>query len=404
MATPPSRNALLPVPAAVALPPTPPDVVALSHLRWDFVFQRPQHLLTRCARRHRVFVIEEPIVCEGPARFDVSVRQHGIHVAVPRLPEGVTPDAAATLQSSLLRAFFREHGIGDFVLWYYTPMAITFTRHLRPRAVIYDCMDELSAFAGAPASMREREQELLKRADVVFTGGQTLFESKRHSHPNVFAFPSSVDVDHFARARVSQPDPDDQGHIPHPRLGFFGVVDERMDLELLGQVAAARPDWHLVIVGPVVKIDPSSLPAAANLHYLGPKQYDELPSYLAGWDVALLPFARNDATRYISPTKTPEYLAAGKPVVSTSIRDVVRPYGVTGLARIADDPADFVAAVEAALAEPASERLRQVDAFLTQTSWDGTWTRMYRLVSAAIEVNAGGTTPESLPAASPGVA
>lgn len=404
MAPPPSRNSLLPVPTAVAQSPTPPDVIALSHLRWDFVFQRPQHLLTRWARRHRVFVIEEPIVGEGPARFEVSVRQHGIRVVVPRLPEGLTIDAVDALQSSLLRTFLREHSISDYLLWYYTPMAMAFTRHLRPRAVVYDCMDELSAFAGAPASMREREQELLRRADVVFTGGQTLFESKRHSHANVFAFPSSVDVDHFSRARSSQADPDDQSRIPHPRLGFFGVIDERMDLELLRQVAAARPDWHLVIIGPVVKIDPSCLPVAANLHYLGPKQYDELPSYLAGWDVALLPFARNDATRYISPTKTPEYLAAGKPVVSTSIRDVVRPYGVTGLARIADDPADFVAAIEAALAEPASERLRQVDAFLTQTSWDGTWTRMYRLVNAAIAAKAGGTTSESLSAASPGVA
>ena len=404
MATPPSRKSLLPVPTAAAQPPTPPDVVALSHLRWDFVFQRPQHLLTRCARRHRVFVIEEPIVGDGPPRFELSVRQHGIRIAVPRLPEGLTADAQAALQSSLLRAFFREHGISNYVLWYYTPMAIAFTRQLRPRAVVYDCMDELSAFAGAPASMRKREQELLTRADVVFTGGQTLFESKRHSHSNVFAFPSSVDVDHFARARASQPDPDDQTHIPRPRLGFFGVIDERMDLELLRDVAAARRDWHLVMVGPVVKIDPSSLPKAANLHYLGPKQYDELPSYLAGWDAALLPFARNDATRYISPTKTPEYLAAGKPVVSTSIRDVVRPYGVAGLARIADDPADFVAAVEAALAEPASERLRQVDAFLTHTSWDGTWTRMYGLVAAAIAANAAGRPSESLPAASPGVA
>ena len=404
MVTPPSRNPRVPVPTAVAPPPTPPDVVALSHLRWDFVFQRPQHLLTRCARRHRVFVIEEPTIGEGPARFDVSVRSHGVRVAVPHLPEGLTSDAADALQGSLLRALFREHAISNYLLWYYTPMAVAFTRHLRPRAVVYDCMDELSAFAGAPASMREREQELLTRADVVFTGGQTLFESKRHSHPNVFAFPSSVDVEHFARARASQPDPEDQRHIPHPRLGFFGVVDERMDLELLRQVAAARPDWHLIIVGPVVKIDPACLPAAANIHYLGAKQYDELPTYLAGWDVALLPFARNDATRYISPTKTPEYLAAGKPVVSTSIRDVVRPYGVTGLARIADSPADFVAAVVAALAEPASERLRQVDAFLTQTSWDGTWTRMYALVSAAIAANAGGTTSEPLPAASPGVA
>lgn len=381
---------------------TPPDVVVLTHLRWDFVFQRPQHLLTRCAQRHRVFVIEEPIIDHGPPRFEVSVRQHGIQVVVPRLPEGLSAEAAAAVQASLLPAFFREHGISDYLLWYYTPMALAFTRQLTPRAIVYDCMDELSAFAGAPASMREREHELLARADVVFTGGQTLFESKRHSHANVHAFPSSVDVAHFARARAAQPDREDQAHVPHPRLGFFGVVDERMDLELLRQVAAARPDWHLIIVGPVVKIDPSSLPVAANIHYLGPQRYEDLPSYLAGWDVALLPFARNDATRYISPTKTPEYLAAGRPVVSTSIRDVIRPYGVAGLARIADDPADFVAAVEAALVEDAAERLRQVDAFLTQTSWDGTWTRMYHLISAAMTASSS-PAPESL-SASTGVA
>jgi UDP-galactopyranose mutase len=199
-------------------------------------------------------------------------------------------------------------------------------------------------------------------------------------------------------------DPDDQAHIPHPRLGFFGVVDERMDLELLRRVSELRPDWHLVIVGPVVKIDHAVLPVAANIHYLGPKSYDELPSYIAGWDVALLPFARNEATRYISPTKTPEYLAAGKPVVSTSIRDVVRPYGLQGLARIADDPEQFVAAVEAALAEDPGERLRQADAFLTQTSWEGTWTRMYRLITAAMTARETGAGVDSVAAAAPGVA
>jgi UDP-galactopyranose mutase len=390
-----------PGPVPVPHAPAPPDIVTLTHLRWDFVFQRPQHLLTRCARLHRVFVIEEPIPGDGPPRFEVTARQHGVQVVVPRLPAGLPADAAAALQSSLLPGFFRDHGISDYVLWYYTPMAIEFTRQLRARAIVYDCMDELAAFAGAPATMRQREQELLARTDVVFTGGQTLFESKRHSHPNVHAFPSSVDVDHFARARVIQAECPDQAHIAHPRLGFFGVVDERMDLELLRQVASARPDWQLVIIGPVVKIDPSLLPVAANIHYLGAKPYDELPSYLAGWDVALLPFARNDATRYISPTKTPEYLAAGKPVVSTSIRDVVHPYGVSGLVRIADDPAEFITAVDAALADNASERLRQVDAFLTQTSWDGTWTRMYRLVANAIDRN---TMPAARPAAAPGVA
>jgi UDP-galactopyranose mutase len=375
--------------------------VCVSHLRWDFVFQRPQHLLTRCARLHRVFYVEEPIETDGPATIDVLVRQHGVRVAVPRLPASLPRTQAAVLQLRLLRELFREHAIKDYILWYYTPMALEFTRGLKPRGVVYDCMDELSGFAGAPPEMREREQELLARADVVFTGGQSLYESKRHSHPNVHAFPSSVDVEHFARARMPQADPDDQAAIAHPRIGYFGVVDERLDLDLLARVAAARPSWQLVVVGPVAKIDPGLLPDAANIHYLGPKKYEELPSYLAGWDVALLPFAHNDATRFISPTKTPEYLAAGKPVVSTSIRDVVRPYGITGLARIADTPQDFVAAVEAALGEDGAERLREADAFLTQTSWDGTWTRMYRLLMAASTDRDRESTPAT---AAPGVA
>src|SRR5205085_6089306 len=195
---------------------------------------------------------------------------------------------------------------------------------------------------------------------------------------------SSVEVEHFSRARRISREPSDQAAIPHPRLGFFGVIDERMDYDLLAGVAAARPDWHLVLIGPTAKVDPAGLPRAANIHYLGPKAYAELPDYIAGWDVAMLPFARNEATRYISPTKTPEYLAAGKPVVSTSIRDVVRPYGQQGLARIADTPPAFVAAVEAALAEHSADRLLAADAFLSRTSWDGTWTRMRLLIEQAM--------------------
>jgi len=380
-----------------------PDVVCLSHLRWDFVFQRPQHLLTRCARLHRVFFVEEPLAGEGPARFDVHFRQN-VTVLVPRLPAGLGTTAVAALQAKLLRQFLEQHQVNDYVLWYYTPMALEFTRRLKPRAVVYDCMDELSAFAGAPADMRERERDLLLRADVVFTGGQALYESKRHSHANVHAFPSSVDVGHFARARAPQPDPADQAGIAHPRIGFFGVLDERLDLELLAGVAVARPDWQLVMIGPVVKIDPAALPVMPNVHYLGPKRYEELPSYLAGWDVATLPFARNDATRFISPTKTPEYLAAGKPVVSTSIRDVVRTYGARGLARIADSPQEFITAVEDALREDAADRLRDADTFLAQTSWDGTWTRMYRLIDAAVtgRDRAGAIEPDRL--SEPGVA
>jgi UDP-galactopyranose mutase len=379
MIIPPSRH---PSPTTSA-----PDVVCFSHLRWDFVFQRPQHLLSRCARAHRVFFVEEPLEAEGPARLDVTVRQHGVRVVVPRLPHGPASPAASLLQEQLLRRLFSEEYVRDYVLWYYTPMAMAFTRHLRPRATVYDCMDELAAFAGAPVEMTERENELFDRADLVFTGGPALFEAKRHRHPSVHAFPSSVDIAHFTRARLPQRDPADQATIPHPRVGFYGVIDERLDVSLIGRLAELRPDWHIVLVGPVVKIDHNLLPRGANIHYPGPKPYDQLPAYLAGWDVAMLPFDRNDATRYISPTKTPEYLAGGKPVVSTSIRDVVRTYGRRGLARIADTPEEFAAAVEAALAEDPAERRRDADAFLSQTSWDGTWARMYQLISSVMTRN-----------------
>src|SRR3954447_24158713 len=253
-----------------------------------------------------------------------------------------------------------------------------------PRAIVYDCMDELSGFAGAPPELVTQEAELFRRADLVFTGGQSLYEAKCAQHPRVYPFPSSVDQSHFAQAREPQPDPVDQGTIPHPRLGFFGVLDERLDRDLLAAVAAARPDWKFVMVAPIVKIAPAALPQGANIHYLGTKAYEELPGYLAGWDVALLPFSRNESTRFISPTKTPEYLAAGKPVVSTPIRDVMRPYGEEGLARIADTPEAFVAACAAAMQEDAAQRLQQADAFLTHTSWEGTWTRMRQQIDEII--------------------
>jgi UDP-galactopyranose mutase len=243
-------------------------------------------------------------------------------------------------------------------------------------------MDELSAFRGAPATIGSYEAKLLARADLVLTGGQSLYEAKRDQHRNIHPFPSSVDVEHFSRARQITADPTDQASIGRPRLGFFGVIDERMDLDLLDGVAGARPDWQIVLVGPVVKIDSAVLPRLPNIHYLGSRQYEQLPDYVAGWDVALLPFARNEATRFISPTKTPEYMAAGKPVVSTSIRDVVRPYGQQGLVRIADDVDAFVSACSEAMAESASQRITQADAFLRQTSWDGTWRRIRLLMDA----------------------
>lgn len=365
--------------------PTVPDVVCLSHLRWNFVFQRPQHLLTRCAREHRVFFVEEPITDASSTEPYLHVDHSGpVTVVVPHLPEAITDSQREHAQQKLLDQLLEREQVVDFLLWYYTPMAVGFTRHLSPRAVVYDCMDELSAFQGAPALLKERERELMARATLVLTGGHSLYEAKRHQHSNIHPFPSSVDVAHFGQARVSPIDPPDQCRLPRPRLGYFGVIDERMDLPLLAGIAAARPEWQIVMVGPVVKIDPASLPRHANIHYLGPKRYEELPHYVGGWDVALMPFARNEATRFISPTKTPEYMAAGKPVVSTSIRDVVRPYGQQGLVRIADDVASFVKACTDAMSEDSGRRVTQGDAFLRHTSWDGTWTRIRVLIDAVL--------------------
>jgi UDP-galactopyranose mutase len=364
---------------------TEPDLVCFSHLRWDFVYQRPQHLLTRCARGRRVFFVEEPVFGNGSMRLEVREAEGGVQVVVPHVPEGLRSEIAITaIMKEMIRRLFSDYGIHEYVFWYYTPMALTFTNHFTPIASVYDCMDELSAFKGAHSRLPELEKQLFERVDLVFTGGQSLYEAKRNAHANIH--PSSIDAAHFGQARLPTADPQDQAEIPHPRLGFFGVIDERFDIELLQAIAIERPDWEFVIIGPVVKIHSKSLPKYPNIHYLGPRKYEELPAYLANWDIALLPFARNESTRFISPTKTPEYLAAGKPVISTSIRDVVRPYADLQLVKIADTPEDFIRAAEDIFAKADDDRewLARVDDFLKDISWDQTWEQMSDLINQAV--------------------
>jgi UDP-galactopyranose mutase len=362
-------------------------LICFSHLRWDFVFQRPQHLMSRFAKGGRKIIYwEEPVIGPGETSPRLEIRTDlasSVMVVTPVLPEGVADEGEA--MRPLLDALIADAG-GELICWYYTPMMLTFTRHLGPICTVYDCMDELANFKFAPPELTLLERELMARADVVFTGGYSLWEAKRHRHPNIHPFPSSVDRDHFAQARALSVDPADQAAIPRPRIGFYGVVDERMDLGLIASLAEARPDWHVVIVGPVVKIDPSSLPRLANLHYLGGKTYGQLPAYLAGWDVALMPFAMNESTRFISPTKTPEYLAGGRPVVSTPIADVVRHYGELEGVKIAVTPEDFVAACDeaAALFEAKGAWLDEVDVVLSALSWDETFTRMDTEIARAV--------------------
>jgi len=375
---------------------TPPEVVfdeqvptllCLSHLRWSFVYQRPQHLMSRFARDFNVLFFEEPIPTEDAQPWlEVRPEENGVQVLIPRLPQGCGGETALRVQRDLLDGYLDKLGVKDLMLWYYTPMALGYAGHLKPKLTVYDCMDELSAFRGAPPELVERERELLQRADVVFTGGYSIWEAKRELHDNAHAFPSSVDVAHFAEARRTQADPDDQAEIPHPRLGFYGVIDERFDIQLVAEVAEKRPDWQFVLIGPVVKIDPAELPQRENIHYLGGKTYDELPKYLSGWDVAIMPFAMNESTRFISPTKTPEYLAGGCPVVSTPIRDVVRTYGDTEIVHIADSPDAFIAAVEQALvdSQDRDRLLKTADEILGDMSWDHTSALMKEKMQCAI--------------------
>ena len=364
-----------------------PTLICFSHLRWDFVYQRPQHLMSRFAQTHEVLYWEEPLFADGLASPELKQSRdpaNGVMILTPQLPAGLAPDACEAALAQLLAAQLGESATVA-VRWYYTPMMLPFSRDLSAECTVYDCMDELSAFKFAPPELLALETELLACADLVFTGGYSLYDAKRGRHPQVHPFPSGVDREHFATARNPRIAASDQAALAGPKLGYYGVIDERIDLDLLAQVADLRPDWQLVMVGPVVKISPDDLPRRANIHYLGGREYAQLPAYLAGWDVAMMPFARNEATRYISPTKTPEYLAGGKPVVSTPIVDVVRHYGEMQGVVFAEDAPGFVAAVEQALAlaQHPGTWLPQVDSDLSRQGWDAIFARMSALIARA---------------------
>lgn len=363
------------------------DVVCFCHLRWNFVFQRPQHLLSRFARNHRVFFIEEPVFDIWDNHMEITMDDtNKVCIMVPHLKRDMEETDVLAAQKVLLDDLLALMKIRKYMLLYYSPMARGWSDHLNPELIVYDCMDELSAFKFAPSQLVQREQKLLQNADIVFTGGLSLYEAKRHLHNNIYPFPSSIDKRHFNIARSEVQEPVDQVTIPHPRIGYYGVLDERLDFTMIKEIAALRPDWHFVLIGPVVKIDEAELPRQNNIHYLGGKQYRELPYYLAGWDIAMMPFALNESTTYISPTKTPEYLAGGKRVISTPIKDVIRPYEEKGMVHIAATPAIFIAAAEAILTRAGyNEWLEKVDEFLSGISWDKTWQSMEALINNALE-------------------
>jgi UDP-galactopyranose mutase len=362
------------------------SLVVFSHLRWDFVYQRPQQLMTRLARDHRVFFVEEPVYHSGPAYMEITTPTVGVYVCRPHtsvISPGFHDDQLPLLQE-LIEELLVEHDIRSPIAWLYTPMALPLVQHLRACALVYDCMDELSAFLNAPRQLIQREHALLRVADVVFTGGRGLYRAKKPRHEAVYCFPSSVESAHFAQATDPGIEHAEQRSLGRPRLGFYGVIDERLDLGLIGLMAREHPQWQIVMVGPVVKIDPLGLPRYPNIHYFGQRPYAELPGFVAGWDVCLMPFALNRSTQFISPTKTLEYMAAGKAIVSTRIPDVLESYGDVVYSGTNDMA--FVCACERALhmRSEAPDRAACMRETVAATSWDTTAAAMNSILQTLV--------------------
>ncbi len=365
------------------------DLICFCHIRWKFVYQRPQHLMNRFARYGRVYFIEEPVY-EPAGKSFLEIRKEGenLWIVTSHLPDSYTEDEIVFQQKILLSALYNDNKIENFIHWYYTPMALTISNHVQPELIVYDCMDELSNFKFAPPNLKQKEKDLFRIADLVLTGGHNLYQAKKHLHTNIFPFPSSIDKEHFMQARRHRNIPADQSQLSRPVFGFYGVIDERFDIELLREVSVKKPEWNFVIIGPVIKIDPATLPVSPNIHYLGPKTYEELPAYLAGWDVALIPFLLNESTKFISPTKTPEYLAAGVPVLSSAIVDVVNPYEINKLVQIFVDANSFILAGEKELSKTSAEKrkwLQNVDLFLKENSWDDTWRQIIQHINTTLK-------------------
>ena len=366
----------------------PLTLLNLAHLAWDHVWQRPQHLMSRFASRCRVIYVDPPVLGAGGGQAYLQEQPGvpGVRVLRPIFPDTLleTPgNSYWELWHGLLPEVLAQAG-GNTLLWVSSPMADSLVAAALPRVklAVYDCMDDLASFRGGTDEMRRREAHLLELVDLLFTGGYSMYEARKTRHPRAYCFPSGVDVAHYRRTQdLATQEPASIAHIPHPRLGYFGVLDERIDWELIAEVAERRPAWQWVLVGPTAKVNPEELPVAHNIHYLGQQQYADLPAFLKGFDIATMPFALNEATRHISPTKTLEYLAGGKPVISTSVPDVVAFY--RDIVSLADGPTAWLKAADRMLAATAQQRQARIERagrIVQESSWDSIAERMWSLM------------------------
>ncbi|MBW3624388.1 MAG: glycosyltransferase family 1 protein [Armatimonadetes bacterium] len=368
----------------------PEDIIVHSHHRWfaTHIWQRPHHIISRLAQRHRIFYIEEPWWKAPQDHPHLSIYPHQenpvvirpmAHRQAARLPRISERNQQAIRQ--LLSVYLDQQNVRKAIRWHYAPLARYLGGITEEPLTVYDCMDEHAAFKGAPPELLEVERKLLGEADLVFTGGRSIYESKRPCNERCYRFDSGVDLDHFARATSDIPLPGDVAHLPRPIIGYFGAIDERIDYPAIRAMAEAHPDWSIVLIGPVTKVDPKSLPKGPNLHWLGGRSYGDLPAYLKAFDVATILFADNEATRSLSPTKTPEYLAGRKPVVSGPVPDIVDQY--SDYIWIARSPQEWVARTEEALRDHTPARADAAVRFIQQFGWDGIVDRMYQRLEEA---------------------
>ena len=353
-------------------------IIVHSHLRWDWVWQRPQQFLSRLSKKHRILFIEAPNPSEQACTAQATLREvsdyPNILVLQMEMPAArwsdeswVDKERRRLVQSLLAGPLGRN--FDSPVQWFYDPMAVTaFAGHLKERAIVYDCMDELSLFRGAPPELVKRERELLAVADVVFAGGPKIWKAKKELNENCFMFGCGVDASHFGRARDAHLSaPADTKALPRPLFGYFGVVDERLDYELLERLSDAT-SGSVVMVGPSTKIDPASLPQRANLHWLGGRDYSDLPAYAKTFDVCLMPFAMNEATQFINPTKALEYMATGRPIVSTPVEDVVAQFG--DVVTIAQSASEFMQECKRLASKTSPTRIERGLVLARKNSWE----------------------------------
>jgi beta-glucosidase/6-phospho-beta-glucosidase/beta-galactosidase/glycosyltransferase involved in cell wall biosynthesis len=366
-------------------------IVVFSHLRWGFVWQRPQQFLSRFARVHQVLFMEEPqfdLVEGSQPHLKMHRVMPNVTVACPHVPNSYNRNPALP---ELLRKFTRQamadaNTDGAFdcpLLWYYSPMDAAWSLgHFENRGIIYDCMDELSQFTGAPKALISNEARLMEHADVIFTGGYELWLRKKQRE-NVHFFGCGVEFNHFAQAQDEYTTiPPDIDFMARPILGWFGVIDERVDYGMVGEMARLRPEWSFAMVGPVVKVDPNLLPHSPNLYWLGQRDYTVLPNYCRAFDICMMPFSINAATQYINPTKTLEYFATGRPVISTPVTDVVRQF--SDLVEIVKTTDEFLAAAERLLQQPDQERIARGIEKARASSWESTVKAMREIIGKAI--------------------